>query len=201
MNRYLLILVLAAIAPLLASPTKAQQQPPTVASLIAERQQMEERHKQLRAAYEDLVDALELQRRQLEELRDEVDQMKRTPQVDESKFATKSDVARIERALKDLNDGWNAKREEDRKVIVDQLKQLKQSTQSSPSPSKPSTPSKTYSTYYEYKIESGDTLTTVIKAYNESGIPVTLDQVKGFNPGLNVDKIVVGQVIKIPDPR
>ena len=203
MNRLTPCVLSLLISVAFAFSAAAQQQPPTVASLVAERQQMEERYKQLRAAYEDLVDALELQRRQLEEVRAEVNELKRAPKVDDSKFATKGDLSRIENAMKDLNDSWNAKRDEDRKLIVEQLKQLKNATEASSrtQPITPSSTAKDYSTYFEYEIKPGDTLLAVIRGYNDSGIPVTLDQVKRFNPGIKADKLQVGDIVKIPDPR
>lgn len=53
---------------------------------------------------------------------------------------------------------------------------------------------------YEYVIQSGDTLSSVAQAYREKNIKVTVDQILKANPGLNANKLKVGQKIFIPTP-
>lgn len=61
---------------------------------------------------------------------------------------------------------------------------------------KPPTPDKGY----EYVVQSGDTLSTIIAAYREKGVKVTLDQVLKANPGLKPESLKVSQKVFIPAP-
>lgn len=176
-----------------------RQGPPTIASLVAERQQMEERYKQLRTAYDDLVDVVELQRQQIEALRKDVQSLKTADAGQSSKFATKDDLARLEKAMADLNDEWNRKREADRKLILDQLETLKKTAAAKPEVAQQTT---TPVTGYEHTIAEGDTFSGIAKAYNETyGLGITHKDIEKANPGVDPHKLVIGKTIIVPDPR
>ena len=50
-------------------------------------------------------------------------------------------------------------------------------------------------------IQSGDTLSVIVKAYAEKNIKVTVDQIVAANPGLNPKRLRVGQKVFIPAPQ
>ena len=52
-----------------------------------------------------------------------------------------------------------------------------------------------------YVVQSGDTLSVIVQAYNEKGIKVTTKQILKANPGLVPEKMKVGQKIFIPAPK
>lgn len=59
--------------------------------------------------------------------------------------------------------------------------------------------------YYTYEVKSGDSLSAVIRAYNDklkdqNKAAITLDQVKKANPGLKPERMIVGKKIQIPIP-
>ena len=51
---------------------------------------------------------------------------------------------------------------------------------------------------YQYKIEPKNTLAAIAKAYRAQGVKVTVEDILKANPGLNPNKLVVGQTINIP---
>lgn len=53
---------------------------------------------------------------------------------------------------------------------------------------------------YEYVIQSGDTISTIVAAYREKGVKVTVDQVLKANPTLKPESLKVGQKVFIPAP-
>jgi len=52
---------------------------------------------------------------------------------------------------------------------------------------------------YDYKVQAGDSLSAIIRAYREKGVKVTLSQVLKANPGLTTKTLYVGKTIRIPD--
>ena len=53
---------------------------------------------------------------------------------------------------------------------------------------------------FDYTIEKNDNLSMIVQAYREKNIKVTIDQILKANPGLNPDRLRVGQKIFIPAP-
>jgi len=49
-------------------------------------------------------------------------------------------------------------------------------------------------------VARGDTLSTIVEAYREQNIKVTLDSILKANPGLKPERLQVGQKIIIPAP-
>jgi len=105
------------------------------------------------------------------------------------------------------------KRQDDRDLILKQLKDLSKMTggaghhaaaSDAPSPSEnesaapaPAGPQ----TGHPYIIASGDTLAAIAKAYQEKGVKVTVKDILAANPGLARNKkLYVGKKIFIPDP-
>lgn len=52
--------------------------------------------------------------------------------------------------------------------------------------------------FYKYQVKQGDTLSSIAKAYTDSGRPVTPEQVQAANPKLDPAKLRVGQALLIP---
>jgi LysM repeat protein len=62
---------------------------------------------------------------------------------------------------------------------------------------KPAKPEKAF----EYVVQRGDTLLTIIQACREQkGVKVTAAQIQKANPGLKPERLLVGQKILIPVP-
>ncbi|HTR41494.1 MAG TPA: LysM domain-containing protein [Pseudomonadales bacterium] len=54
---------------------------------------------------------------------------------------------------------------------------------------------------YNYKIEAGNTISAIAKAYQAKGIKVTVKQILDANPGLDPKNLIVGKTIFIPAPQ
>ena len=61
-------------------------------------------------------------------------------------------------------------------------------------PADPATPQ----TGFEYKVQAGDSLSAIIKAFRAKGVKTSLTQVLKANPGLNANTLYVGKTIFIP---
>ncbi len=54
---------------------------------------------------------------------------------------------------------------------------------------------------YEYVIQKGDTISSIVQAYREKGAKVTTADILSANPGLNPSKLSVGRKLFIPAPK
>jgi LysM repeat protein len=119
-------------------------------------------------------------------------------------YASAEDVKQLAEKVREVD----RKRAEDRELILDEIKKLgkaitagagrapKISDEPGSGGGKPSGPEKGY----EYVIASGDTLSSVVAAYREKGVKVTVDQVLKANPNLKPESLKVGQKVFIPAP-
>ncbi len=166
---------------------------------------VEERLNKLSGRIEDLQAGQESLRRQIEALTRENanlrEQLNSRPTVN---YATTEEVRRLAEAVKDVD----RRRLEDAERVHNDLLKLAKELKAPPplahkSPAsreeasvsdKPSAPEKGY----EYVVQRGDTLSSIIQAYREKGIKVTQDQVLKANPKLKPSKMYTGQKIWIP---
>jgi len=54
---------------------------------------------------------------------------------------------------------------------------------------------------FEYVVQSGDRLDTIVQACREKGVKVTVSQILKANPGLKAERLKVGQKVFIPAPQ
>ncbi|HZI31773.1 MAG TPA: LysM domain-containing protein, partial [Candidatus Binatia bacterium] len=54
---------------------------------------------------------------------------------------------------------------------------------------------------YEHKVEAGETISAIAKAYRDQGVKVTVSDILKANPKVDPTKLYVGQKIFIPDPN
>lgn len=170
---------------------------------------MEDRLTRIEGQIRDLLAAqAEIQKRmaglvrELSELRDEV-------RSGTGEWATRAEVRRLGEAIQEVD----RKRREDYEKIAQELQQLAKLLASGGGgrSSRPSAEERTERRRsdsdttaelgYEYVVKPGDTLYAIIQAYREAGINVTLSDVLKANPGLNPNRLQVGQKIFIPQPK
>jgi LysM repeat protein len=120
------------------------------------------------------------------------------------------DITRLGEEIKNLD----RQRIKDNELIAQKLKDLASMIREVPStpavrppsrkPSTDETTSAAVGAHFEHKIESGDTLSTIVEAYNQElkkqGSRITMKQVMDANPGVNWNKLRIGQKIIIPAP-
>jgi LysM repeat protein len=183
-----------------------------VGSLPAQDPAVEDRLTRIEGQIRDLLAAqAEMQKRmaglvrELSELRDQV----RSGTGD---YATQADLRRLADAVQEVD----RKRREDYEKIAQEIQQLAKVLSSANPPARTSAPATEERTNrrrstspdaggpvekgYEYVVKPGDTLHAIVQAYREQGVNVTVAQVLKANPGLNPNRLQVGQKIFIPLP-
>ena len=157
---------------------------------------------------------IEAVEKSLNDLRDKVN----TP-APTGDYASNDDLKKLAQQVQEID----RKRQEDRDLILDQIKKLAAASGSpihihTPPPDTDSSTSSSGSgnsgtsggsggtppadvptTGHYYTIKSGDRLSAIVKAYRDAGVKVTTSQVLKANPGLDPNKIIVGKKIFIPD--
>jgi len=167
----------------------------------------EERFNRLAGQIEDLRSNQEALGKRLDAIGRELEGLRGKLDKPSGNFASEEDVKSLAAAVKEVD----RKRLEDYEKIHTELKNLGRSltstmpashkTTQAPAPEatasdKTTTPDKAY----EYLVKKGDTLSVIVKAYQDNNIKVTTDQVLKANPGLKAEKLRVGQKILIPAP-
>jgi gas vesicle protein len=175
------------------------------ALLAADRQENEERFKTLNAKIDQLVEANEAYQKKIARLAGEVDKLKE--EVERSKNDTLKDtVKRLEESIKEVD----KQRLADNALLVGKLAEIVKSVApgaapptpakppgaATPAPHPPGGPEKGY----EYLVKSGDTGGTILQFYRDQGVKVSLRQLMEANPGVNWNKLKIGQKIFVPMP-
>ncbi len=166
----------------------------------------EERLNKLSGRIDDLQAGQESLRRQIEALSRENanlrEQLNSRPTVN---YATSEEVRRLAEAVKDVD---RRRLEDAERVHSDLVKLATELKAPPPAPKQKAKPPKDETAQpektngsekgYEYVVQRGDTLSSIIQAYREKGIKVTQDQVLKANPKLKPSKMYTGQKIWIP---
>jgi LysM repeat protein len=170
----------------------------------------EERLNKLTGQIDDLRAGQESLRKQIDSLMREISNLRDQASKPTATYASPDDLKRVADAVKEVD----RKRLEDYDKIRTELVSLRKqllaplppthktiangSTTSNTSSidDKPAKPEKGF----EYEVQSGDTLSTIVQAYREKNIKVSTDQILKANPGLKPEKLRVGQKLWIPAP-
>ena len=166
----------------------------------------EERLNQLSGKIEDLIASQEAQRKQLAELRREIESVREQSSKPTGNYAAQEDLKRVADIVKEVD----RKRLEDYEKIRTTIKDLGATLAAQP-PQKPrkSDPAPTELAAnkppksekgFEHTVKSGDTLSSIIAAYRRQNIKVTEKQIMATNPGLMPEKMKLDQKIWIPAP-
>ncbi len=116
------------------------------------------------------------------------------------RFATREELRKLAESVRELD----RKREEDKRLILEEIRKLAQtpvvvpreSSRPVPKDPTPSTPGKGYT----YVVKKDDTISAIVAAYRASGVKVSVDDVLKANPNLKPTSLPVGTEIFIPDP-
>ena len=169
-----------------------------------------EQFRRLRGEIEELKGAHALQQEQSDKLKNKIkfltDENLKLNRHLAGNFATADEVKALQVALKELD----ANRLKDlaivQKALADLGKLIQKVAQQKAAPVEPNPPAVAKNFKFNtHKVEPGEFLGTIIIAYNraykEEGLgTVTQSQVLKANPGLNPNRLLVGQKIKIPLP-
>lgn len=177
----------------------------------------EERLNQLSGKVEDLIAAQDAERKQIAELRKEIEGLREQTSKPAGNFAAQEDLKRLADVVKEVD----RKRLEDYDKIRTTIKDLGK-TLAAPTPARTrkndvadsiespkvnkQAPSEKTSNEkadkgFEHTVKSGDTLSGIIAAYKDQNIKVSKEQIMAANPGLVPEKMKIGQKIWIPAPQ
>lgn len=170
--------------------------------------EVQERLQRLDGLVEDLLASQAALQKNLAALRDELhavrEENRRAANRLGERFVSHEDLRKLAEALREVD----RKREEDKRLILEEIKKLAQvpptpppRTAPRPAPAEKDTPPPGPVKGYTYKIKPGDTLSAIVQAYNQSGVKVTVDDVLKANPRLKPNRLLVDQEIFIPDPN
>ena len=167
----------------------------------------EEQLNKLRSEVSTLQESNVALKKRLEDVSKELQEVREQATKPSGNYADATDVKKLAEAVKEVD----RKREADKEVILGEIKtlgtSLKSGTTRPPKKSgdgsgstgdKEKTPPADGG--YEYTIQSGDNLSTIVAGCRKQGVKVTLDQVLKANPNLKPESLKVGQKITIPAP-
>ena len=200
-----LLLTLMLLVPgesLLAQDAKTQ------ASALATQREAEERLNRLNALVEDMRDAYEAQQKKINALAAEIRAFREEQNRSGVNTATREDVRKLAEKIQEVDQ----KREADKKLILEEIKKLAALAAAPPpatktiEPKRVENPDDSDGQFFKHVVQKDQRLHDILAEYNkrlkEQGKPsVKLDQVKKANPGLDPDRLRIGQEIFIPVPK
>jgi hypothetical protein len=183
------------------------------ASTIADRQAVEERYQQLVGKVQDLAETQQAQAKRIDALTEELRLVRTELGKPNADLVQRDELRKLAEQVKEID----TKREDDKNLILSEIKKLGKTTavsggkpivKSKPDnnvdPGANKSADKTADTNYEgfeHTVKSGETLIAIIQAYNkENSLKLTVDQVlkHPINAGVKPEKLRVGQKIFIP---
>jgi TolA-binding protein len=212
------LLLAGLLSGLVCLPLSLSAQDPAA---IAAREEAEARYTRMNTRVQELEEAnVSFQKRmqalteEIRGLRDEIDRLR-----------SKNDNAATQESLKRLTDAVQdieKKRQADKELVLERFKELAKLAQAKPpgvdkppsgtavrpppvgsdkSPGDGAKPGPTVpENGYEYAIKKGDTLEKILRDLKAHDIKVNQKQVENANPGVNWNRLKIGQKIFIPAP-
>jgi TolA-binding protein len=169
----------------------------------------EERVKRLNGLVEDLMESQSAMQKRVAGLTDELHAVRESSAKVGDKlgdrFATREEVRKLAESVRELD----RKREEDKQLILSEIKKLAQTPvvvpprdtpKSAPPPKEKEPADDGPAKGYKYIIKKNDTLSAIVKAYRQSGVKVSTDDILRANPDLKPTNMREGREIFIPDP-
>lgn len=174
-------------------------------ALMAQDAATTERLNKLEGRIEDLTAGQQALAKQIEALAKQVEDLREQMSKPSGNYAAQEDLKRVADAVREVD----RKRMEDAESVKTELLNLRQAVLKAPVASSKKTPPSASSENprsdrpekgFEYMVKSGDTLSTIVQAYREKNIKVSLDQILKANPELKPERLRPGQKIFIPQP-
>ncbi len=190
-------------------------------ALRAQESATQQQIEQLNGRIQDLIEGQAAQGKRLDALAHDISELREKVNAPPANTdsVTHDELLKLAKTVKELAD----KQQADKELIVENIKQLgktitevptsggskknhgskkadaKSDAKTDVKTDVPATPTGPL-VGHEYIVKPGDQFSLIVKAYRDQGVKVTTKQVKEANPGLDPDKILVGQKIFIPDP-
>ena len=162
----------------------------------------EERFNKLSAQIDVLMEAKEVQNKKIDALEKQVSDLQGQLNKPQGNYASAEDLKQVADAVKEVD----KKRVADNERVLNELEKLGKTLavgggSGSHRPAavpESKTPIDLSKPHMEHKVESGETLDAIAKAYRDKGIKMTVRQILAANPGLKPETLKVGQTIIIP---
>ena len=203
---------LSPVPPLKNTPKKGGQKKPASSTTGSENKYFLEQIQQLRGGMEELKGAYNLQIRKMMALEQEMktlrsanENLKRESAL---RFASNKDIDELATKLMEMDKN----RRNDLQITnkqIDEILKIVQKLATAPVPAVPpirNNPPPAKFNAREHVVQPGEFLSTILEAYNSAfkaeGLSgrVTQSQVLKANPGMNADRLLVGQKLLIPLP-
>jgi nucleoid-associated protein YgaU len=168
----------------------------------------EERLNKLAGRIDNLADAQEVMKKQLEDLAKDIQALREQSAKPSASYARPEDLNHLAEAVKEVDrkrlddaEKTHAELLKLRKLLEAPMSSTKKGASTrSPKDTSASPGPATSEKNFEYVIKPGDTLDAIVQAYKEKNIKVTVSQIVNANPGLKPERLRVGQKIYIPAP-
>jgi chromosome segregation ATPase len=163
---------------------------------------------ELNGRIQNLTDSQTVQAKRITALEKEISELRdKSSQPGATDTANADDLKKLADQVQEID----KKRQADRELILKEIEKLGKASSGTASHKSPvstapvSTDNSTANTSdkqngYWQVVGSGDTISTIVKAYRAKGIKVTTEQILKANPGLDPKNLKVGQKIFIPAP-
>jgi LysM repeat protein len=211
MKRFFVLLTFSLLT--LAATAQDGAPTPTPAAEAAAKQGADERYERMAADIQALQTANDALQSKLTAIEQQLQDLRNQQSQPAGNFSTPEDLKRLAEKIEEVD----KKREDDKQAIAEEIRksigELKHTLADSPAPSRVSSSRSTASSAppdaekgFVYKIQDGDSLSAIVKAYNadftSKGMKtISLKQAMEANPGVDWNRLKVGQKIVIPRPE
>ena len=164
---------------------------------------LREDYRRLQSQLADLLEAHSALKSELSKLRSEVRLLRTKTAAKDPAIATRTDLEGLAKTIREVD----RKRVQDKELILKEMKALIRSNSRGVSRTKPPKISSTPQKGFDHTVQSGETISAIIAAYNAElkgqsiKKRITRKSVLDANPNLNPRTIRIGQSLFIPDPR
>ncbi|HJN90860.1 MAG TPA: LysM domain-containing protein [Verrucomicrobiota bacterium] len=164
---------------------------------------LREDYRRLQSQLADLLEAHSALKSELSKLRNDVRLLRTKSANKDPSTATRTDLEGLAKSIREVD----RKRVQDKELILKEMKALIRSNSRDISKTKPPKVSPTPQKGFNHTVQSGETISAIIAAYNtelkSQGTKkrITLTSVLAANPKLNPRTMRIGQSLFIPDPR
>jgi hypothetical protein len=192
----------------MTAPDLSAQSDGSRAAAIADREAAEERYRRLNTAVEGMLGAQAEQQRRLDALAAELQRVRTETARAGGDFVTRSELNELVKTIQEID----RKREQDRRVILEELAALGKSLaelvkspprRTEPPPAqKPATGSPAFQEFVEHTVQPRETIWALVTAYNAEyraqGKQTSEKLIMEANPKVRAEALIVGQKIVIP---
>lgn len=160
----------------------------------------EERLNKLSAQIQDLQEGQAALNRRLGKLAEELQRLTEKVNSANGNVASAEDLRRLAEKVQEVD----RRRESDKDAILNKLEALAKLERAPvrPPPTRTPTPEPAPRPAdekgYEYSVQAGDTLSTIVEAYRQQGVKTSVSEILKANPGLNANRLRANQKIFIP---